>query len=71
MILRDRLNDSRALIGAGQLCLVLGLVGQRFIHPSSDFWAGFISGLTGVLIGVSIVLNVRGLVLARRSRSVG
>jgi len=66
MILKDRLHDSKALITAGMTCLAVGIVAQRFIHPPTDFWQGFVAGLTGVLIGLSIVFNVRGMMLRRR-----
>lgn len=71
MILRRHLGEPNRLIGAGQLALVLALVADRFVHPQADFWQGFVAGLSGVLIGLSIVLNLRGLVLWRRSRDGG
>jgi hypothetical protein len=57
------------MIRIGMACLAIGIVAQRFIHPTSDFWQGFIAGLSGVLIGLSIVLNLRGLMLRRRGGS--
>ena len=66
MLLRNRLHDPRALISAGMLCLATGILAQRFIHPPSDFWQGFVAGLSGVLIGLSIVFNLRGMMLRRR-----
>lgn len=69
MILRNRLQSPNALITAGQFCLVIGIFAQRVLHPSTDFWQGFIAGLSSVLIGLSIVFNIRGLVLWRSRRS--
>ena len=66
MLLKYRLHNPSALITAGMTCLVVGIVTQRFIHPPSDFWQGFVAGLSGSLIGLSIVFNVRGMVLRRR-----
>ena len=71
MILKDRLHDSSALISIGTTCLATGIVAQRFLHPPSDFWQGFVAGLSGVLIGLSIVFNVRGLILRRMRRENG
>lgn len=68
MLLHDRFHDPRALITAGTSCLAIALLAQRFLHPAADFWQGFVAGLTGVLFGLSIVLNVRGLALRRRKR---
>lgn len=67
MLLHNRLRDPRALITAGTSCLAIALLAQRFLHPDADFWQGFVAGLTAVLIGLSIVLNLRGLALRRRS----
>jgi hypothetical protein len=69
MILRKRLHDPGALIAFGTTCLAAGIVAQRFIHPATDFWQGFVAGLSGMLIGVSIVLNMRGLILRRKQGS--
>lgn len=71
MLLRGHRLKAGSVLGAGQLCLVAALLGQRFLHPPGDFWQGFAAGFCGVLVGVSIVLNVRGLVLARQQRSRG
>ncbi|MBD3852360.1 MAG: hypothetical protein IFK93_13725 [Acidobacteria bacterium] len=66
MFLRKRLHNSQAMINAGMICCATGLVAQRFIHPPTDFWQGFVAGLSGVLIGLSIVFNMRGLMLRRK-----
>ena len=66
MLLRNRLHDSRAMINAGMGCFAVGIVAQRFIHPPTDFWQGFVYGVSGALIGLSIVFNLRGLTLRRR-----
>ncbi len=68
MILRHRLRDPQTMIGVGMLCLATGIVAQRFIHPPTDFWQGFVWGVSGSLIGLSIVFNIRGLVLRRQQR---
>ena len=69
MLLRNRLENSDALIAAGMICLATVILAQRFLHPPTDFWQGFVAGLSGVLIGLSIVFNIRGLVLRRHQRS--
>jgi hypothetical protein len=69
MFLRNRLHDSQSMIGVGMFCLAAGIVAQRYIHPPTDFWQGFVAGLSGVLIGCSIVFNVRGLMLRRQQGS--
>ena len=69
MFLRNRLHDSQSMISAGMFCLATGIVAQRFIHPPTDFWQGFVAGLSGLLIGLSIVFNLRGLMLRRKQNS--
>jgi hypothetical protein len=71
MLLRNRLHDSQSLISAGMACLAVGIVTQRFIHPPTDFWQGFVAGFSGMLIGLSIVFNLRGLMLRRRHHDIG
>ena len=66
MLLRNRLYDPQSMIGVGMSCLAVGIVAQRFIHPPTDFWQGFVLGVSGSLIGLSIVFNIRGLVLRRQ-----
>ena len=57
------------MIAVGMSCLATGILAERFIHPPTDFWQGFVAGFTGVLIGLSIVFNLRGLMLRRRQGS--
>ena len=42
MLLRNRLHDPDIMIRAGMLLLIAGMFAQRFIHPSDDFWQGFV-----------------------------
>ena len=71
MLLRNKPHDSHAMINVGMTCLAVGLVAQRFIHPPTDFWQGFVAGISGVLIGCSIVFNLRGLILRRNEQGRG
>ena len=57
------------MISVGMACLAVGIVAQRFIHPPTDFWQGFVAGISGMLIGLSIVFNMRGLMLRRKQNS--
>jgi hypothetical protein len=59
------------MIMTGMACLAVGIVAQRFIHPPTDFWQGFVAGFSGILIGLSIVFNLRGLTLRRRHHDNG
>jgi hypothetical protein len=44
---------------------------HRFVHPPTDFWQGFVYGVSGALIGLSIVFNLRGLLLHRSAQGRG
>lgn len=72
-----QLNDSQSCIGTGQLCLTLGvalvmLAGSNWLvswFPRVGTWlTGAIAGLGAVLLGLSIALNTRGLMLRRRMK---
>ncbi len=67
-MLRNRLNNSKTLIGVGQLCFVFGAAGQFLAFPPGNFWQGLVYGLSTVLIGISIVFNIRGMVLYRQQQ---
>lgn len=69
MLLRNKFHDSQSMINVGMFCLATGIVAQRFIHPPTDFWQGFVYGVSGALIGLSIVFNLRGLMLRRKKQT--
>jgi len=69
MILRNRLDNPNAFITAGMFCLTTGIVVLLLLHPATDFWRGLVAGLSGGLIGISIVFNLRGLMLKRKHSS--
>jgi hypothetical protein len=69
MLLRNRLHDPDKMIRAGMLSLIVGLFAQRFIHPPADFWQGLADGLFGLLIGMSMALNLCGLARRRKQRN--
>lgn len=72
-------NDHRTLIAVGQVCLILGVLGSRIVRVVLDkivfgsgnaFIAGFMDGITVVLLMVSILLSIRGFVLYQRCKAV-
>lgn len=83
MLLR-RCTDSRTRLGLGQLFGVLGLIGLvasgTLGNPSvfslimdesrlCDFLTGFAAGLSGGLLGLSLVFNVAGLISVKDERA--
>jgi hypothetical protein len=82
-MLLKRYTDSKTRLGLGQLFGVLGLIGLvasgTLGNPSVfslimeesrlyDFLQGFAAGLSGGLLGLSLVFNVAGLISVRNER---
>ena len=80
MLCRKISGDYQSMIGWGQICLAAGLllsiIGtgryptellQGLLGSGSlfDFMQGFAAGVSSVLFGLSIVLNIRGLTMYR------
>lgn len=57
---------TRNLLAIGNLCLVAGLMLWNFAHPDSQIQRNWIHGLTGLLMGFSIAVNLCMLRFARR-----
>ena len=83
MLLR-KITDYETRLGLGQLFGILGLIGlvasgslgnpsvfSLFMEPSRtlDFLRGFATGLSGALLGLSLVFNAAALLSIRKSRS--
>ena len=80
MTTREKLNDYRTAITWGQVFFLAGIasssvahdgflverVGRLFADGLPSSVQGFAAGLSGVFLGASIVLNLRGLTLRRR-----
>ena len=83
MLLR-RITDYETRMALGQLFGILGLIGlvasgslgnpsvfSLFLEPSRtlEFVRGFATGLSGALLGLSLVFNAAALVSIRKARS--
>ncbi|MGA2851281.1 MAG: hypothetical protein ABSE46_19945 [Terracidiphilus sp.] len=60
---------TRRLFAIGNLCLVAGLLLWSFVHPVNQVEKNWLHGLTGLLTGCSIVVNLYAFRLARRHNS--
>ena len=80
MLMKKSMTDYRKLMTIGQSCLFVGVLGSRVVrfivgeillaHSSfSDFFMGFMDGITVVLLCVSIVFNVKGFMLYKECRA--
>jgi hypothetical protein len=55
----NALKEPRKMLSVGMACLAVGLILQLAVHPASHL-AGLIThALCGMLIGMSIVLNLK------------
>ena len=83
MLLKRHIDGYQPSMAWGQICLVVALLllmlaGSTSAVPSlwsllggpapTDFVQGFLDGLAGVLMGLSIALNVSGLMRYREER---
>lgn len=68
MFLRNRLRNPRIFMSIGMMCLALALISQRFFHPATPFGQAGFDAVCGLLIGLSIVLNLTFAVLIARHR---
>ena len=76
MILARHIKDYRIILGIGQVCMVLGLVGLRLSGLfggdfEKTFWNGFLADLSGILLGLSVPLNLTALIRGARARRAG
>lgn len=55
----------------GNICLVIGLLLWLFVHPSGQIERDWVQGFSGLLLGISIGINLFGLRLARRCPPAG
>ena len=77
-----RNKNYRRLIAMGQILMVLGVLGFLFVfvqngrffhsifHKSNpDFFRGFFTGLSGTMLGASLVFNLTGILKYRKAKS--
>ena len=73
MLLRQKMNDMSAQtmirLGMGMFLVGMALANiGRLQLGLPDFWSGFAIGMAIVMLGASIVFNVRGFARARAER---
>ncbi len=73
MIFRNRLKDPKVMIRLGGLFLAIALIWQMFLHPHPATKAvqDLADGVRGLLIGLSIGLNLKAARLIARQRRSG
>jgi hypothetical protein len=71
MILPNRMKQPRALRLIGMLCLAVAMVWINFARGSTHFDRDWTHFLVGVLLGISVVMNLWSVRLAARRRGCG
>ncbi len=61
-------------LAIGQIAMVLGIILVLMMRPLEarepmSFMTGFLTGLSGTLLGLSIVLNLSGMLRLRKERA--
>jgi hypothetical protein len=59
---------TRRLLAIGNISLVVGLLLWLFVHPSGQIEKNWLHAVCGFLLGLSVTINLMGLVFARRCR---
>ena len=85
-MLLKRIKDYETLLGLGQLFGIVGLIGlvasgllgnasvfSLFMEPSRvyDFMRGFTAGISGSLLGLSLVFSTAALVAIKKGPTIG
>ena len=58
MTFRNQSRNPRTLIRVGMACLAIALIWPRFLHLTFNFGPDLIDGVRGLLLGLSIGLNL-------------
>lgn len=73
MLLANKIKDDRVLLGIGQMAMVIGLVALKSSGVLGDsiektFFNGFLLGVGGAFLGLSVPVNLTVILRMRRNR---
>jgi hypothetical protein len=68
MIFRSEAQKAKAMWTVGTLSVSLVLLLRMFVHPSTAFGTNWLDGISGFLVGISIVLNLGSVMIRKRLR---
>ena len=66
MRFEDRTKRQKAFIVAGMACLAISGLLQMLVHPTTRLGTDWLDGARGLLLGMSLALNIAWLRLSRR-----
>jgi hypothetical protein len=69
MIFRSEAQKAKAMWTVGTLSVSFALLLGMFVHPSTALGTNWLHGISGFLVGISIVLNLRSVMIRNRLRN--
>ena len=69
MIFRSEAQKAKAMWTVGTLSISFALLLRLFVHPSTALGTNWLHGISGFLIGISIVLNLGSVIIRSRLRN--
>ena len=68
MIFQNRMRDPKKLVPLATMCLVIAILLPMFFHPASQLGKNLSHGVSGALLGFSLVVNLWSARLMSRQR---
>lgn len=69
MIFRSEAQKAKAMWTVGTLSVSLAVLLRMFVHPSTALATNWLDGVSGFLVGISIVLNLGSVMIRNRLRN--
>jgi hypothetical protein len=66
MCLGNRSKNTTALIAMGMMFLVVAFLFPMILHPATQMGKNLAEGIRGLLVGLSIGINLFSVILAKR-----
>lgn len=68
MMFRSEAQKAKAMWTLGTLSVSFAVLLHMFVHPSTALAVNWLDGISGFLVGISIVLNLGSVVIRNRLR---
>jgi len=68
MIFRSGARKVKIMWTVGTLSISVALLLRMFVHPSTALGTNWLDGISGFLVGISIVLNLGSVIIRNRLR---
>ena len=71
MIFRNRWNEPKSLLALAMMCLAVAILWPNLFHPVTQLGKNLTHFACGMLLGISLAINLRALWMKRRQRLCG